>query len=102
MKKKEKQKFDNAPELVSRRGLHATPRGRTARRYTDVVIGSGRPDAALLHSAIREWIVPVLVRDFLAEHPVGVPTAEANSNKGTTGTDGEEGAGSTRMNPNGH
>jgi hypothetical protein len=56
---------------------------------------------ALLASAIREWVVPALVRDLLAEHPIGAARTELNSDKRNTGLLGEEGAGSTRINPNG-
>jgi hypothetical protein len=65
---------------------------------TDLQLVSGERDINLLSSAIREWIVPVLVRDFLTEHPITVSKNEAVFNNSTTGVHGEEGAGSTRMN----
>lgn len=64
-------------------------------------IAGGERDMALLASAIREVVVPALVRDFLAEHPIAAAQTEVNSDKRTTGLHGKEGAGSTRMDPNG-
>jgi len=63
------------------------------RKEVSVVIApaTGR-DPALIDSTIREWIVPLLVRNFLAEHPIAVSANEANSNNSTTGMHDEEGA----------
>ncbi len=74
---------------------------RINRPHTGVVLGRGKPDPAVLSSAISEWIVPVLVAEFLAEHPVAVPATEVNPHKGTSGVLDEEGAGSTCIVPNG-
>ena len=71
------------------------------RTQTEVRIGGGERDMALLALAIREWVVPTLVRDFLAEHPIGAARTEPDSDKRTIGPHGKEGAGSTRMDPNG-
>jgi len=75
-----------------------TRRRAVRKPKTDLQLVSGERDIDLLSSAVREWIVPVLVRDFLAEHPIGVSKNEAVFNNSTTGVHGEEGAGSTRMN----
>jgi hypothetical protein len=34
---------------------------------TELVMKCGQPDPDAVRSVIREWIVPLLVRDFLAE-----------------------------------
>jgi len=73
-----------------------------SRAKTNVFVGSGELDQGMLSSAIREWIVPVLVREFLAEYPICTARTTTNSEKGTTGLHGEEGAGLTRIDPNGH
>ncbi len=41
--------------------------GRAARSQTRIVIDASTSDPAAVSLAIREWIVPVLVREFLAE-----------------------------------
>jgi hypothetical protein len=38
-----------------------------SRRDPRLVIGAGIPDPVEVSHAIREWIVPVLVREYLAE-----------------------------------
>jgi len=106
MRKQAESKDDqsNCSLRRTRQGGFCSPtrRSQKGRPQTGAVLGCGKPDRALLSSAIREWIVPLLVRDFLAEHRIAVHATEANSNKPTSGVLGEEGAGSIRMNPNGH
>ncbi len=67
---------------------------------TAVLVGSGEPDIGLISSVIREWIVPALVREFLAEHPIPASPSKVISEKRTTKPLGKEGAGLTRINPN--
>jgi hypothetical protein len=67
---------------------------------TVILVESGKRDIGLISSAIREWIVPVLVREFLAEHPLSASPTQVISAKRTTKPLGKEGAGPTRINPN--
>jgi hypothetical protein len=67
---------------------------------TAVLVGSGEREMGLISSAIREWIVPVLVGEFLAEHPILTSPSKVISEKRTTKPLGKEGAGPTCINPN--
>ena len=67
---------------------------------TAILVESGERDIGLISSAIREWIVPVLVREFLAEHPISASPSKVISEKRTTKPLGKKGAGPTRINPN--
>jgi hypothetical protein len=46
-------------------------------------IGNGEPDLEALSALAREWIVPVLVKEFLAERAKDVSRFEANQQKRT-------------------
>jgi hypothetical protein len=74
--------------------------GAPARRrpLVSVVIAPGVRDAVAIRSAVSEWIVPLLVRDFLAEHPVVGSKSEVKADHQTTGVHSEGGAEKTRMN----
>jgi len=52
---------------------------RRRQRDTPVIIASGQSDPAALKSVIREWLVPLLVRQFLAERGVGTPQDQTRS-----------------------
>jgi len=41
-----------------------------SRRDTQLVVEAGTPDQTAVSEAIREWIAPVLVREYLAERAV--------------------------------
>jgi hypothetical protein len=49
------------------RVVRGTAPDKTSRGETRIVIETRAPDHAALSSAIREWIVPVLVRRYLTE-----------------------------------
>jgi hypothetical protein len=98
---------------MSKQTIRAEPRDRTrsggaslvdvrpldCKPQTAVLVGSGERDMGLIYSAIREWIVPALVREFLAEHPIPTSPSTVISEKRTTKPLGKEGAGPTRINP---
>jgi len=49
---------------------------RRRRRDTPLIIGSGEPNQEALISVIREWLVPLLVREFLAERGIEAPQGQ--------------------------
>lgn len=49
------------------------------RARTDVRVGNGEPDSEMLSAVIREWIMPLLVRQFLAERGVEAPQGQNQS-----------------------
>jgi hypothetical protein len=58
---------------------------RTSWADTWIAIRTHHPDHAEISSAIREWIVPLLVRQFLQERsPVKTSTSAANRKLDTT------------------
>lgn len=62
-----------------------------SRRDTRLVIEAGRPDPVEVSLAIREWIVPVLVREYLAERAAAAAClTTVNVKKLDTGTLGKE------------
>ncbi|MGC1784735.1 MAG: hypothetical protein WA708_19620 [Acidobacteriaceae bacterium] len=65
-----------------------------------VRVGNGERDMELISSAMRDWIIPALVREFLAEHPILTSPNKVISDKRTSKPRGKEGAGPTRINPN--
>lgn len=81
--------------LPKERPIRLQPNSGRSKRgpQTEVRIGAGEPDVALLSSVIREWIVPALVREFLAEHPTGGSKAEVNSANELREPHSEEAAG---------
>jgi len=67
-----------------------------SRHDTRIVIEAGTSDPVAVSEAIREWIVPVLVRGYLAERAAAATClAEVNMKKLDTGTLGKE----QRVNP---
>lgn len=65
--------------------------GRPARGGTRIVIEANAPDPTAVSLAVQEWIVPVLVREFLAERTAKTtlpPTV--NMQKLDTGPIGKE------------
>jgi hypothetical protein len=59
-----------------------------------VTLGAGEPDLAALTSVVTEWLVPLLVQQFLNRHGVD---REVTSNKSSSGLRGKEGAANTRI-----
>ena len=59
------------------------------RREVSVVIAPGARDTVSIDSAIRGWIVPLLVKEFLAEHQ-RYAKIEATCDKRTTTAVGME------------
>lgn len=58
---------------------------RTSRTETWIAMGTHPPDHAEISSAIREWIVPLLVRQFLRERsPAKTSTSAVNRKLDTT------------------
>lgn len=51
----------------------ANQRSHHRNRASRVIIGPGRPDKECLASAVREWLVPELVREFFCERGLEVP-----------------------------
>lgn len=65
--------------------------GRSASGETRIVIEANTPDPTALSLAIREWIVPVLVREFLAERAAKTTLlTTVNMQKLDTGPIGKE------------
>ena len=52
-----------------------TPTSETSRRTRDVklLIPPGEPDRDSLLAVARDWLVPVLVQQFLGEHGIEMP-----------------------------
>lgn len=64
-----------------RKTLRTPNRARPGKRgKTSVVIPAGEPDVTSLLSAGREWLVPLLVRDFLRERGIE-PVSPEKANK---------------------
>jgi len=71
----EKSQFNTAIVISSEEGdleaKHVTRRGAvrksSSRRSVSLEIGSGDPGLETLSALVREWIVPILVKEFLAE-----------------------------------
>jgi hypothetical protein len=59
-----------------------------------ITLGPGEPDLAALSSVVTEWLVPLLVQQFLNRHVVD---REVSSNKPSTGLRGKEGAANSRI-----
>jgi len=78
----------------TRRPADIVPRtatGKGSRREPRLVIEAGAPDPAALSAAIREWIVPLLVREYLAERAAKVACVTTmNVQKIDTGSLGKE------------
>jgi hypothetical protein len=68
-----------------------TPAKKTAARKRDatVLLAPGTRDHSALDSVIAEWLVPLLVKEFLAEH---WPGQESDLQNTTTGALGKGGA----------
>jgi hypothetical protein len=60
------------------------------RPEVSVVIAPAVRDIDSINSAIKGWIVPLLVKEFLAEHGCRSAETEANSGKPTTKAIGME------------
>jgi len=67
------------------------------RRDGRLYIAPGKRDAESLRSAIRTWIVPVLVRQFLKEQTRPEASIEVNSSSRSTKPVDKEDAGAARM-----
>jgi hypothetical protein len=64
---------------------------KTSRVENRIIIEANKPDQAAISSVIREWIVPLLVKQFLEERSAKSPsTAAANRQKLDTGPLGKE------------
>jgi hypothetical protein len=76
--------------------------GRQQRRETPLIIGSGESDQEALRSVIRGWLVPVLVRQFLAERGVDAPQRQnrGDFSKTVYGTHLQGARGKGRVNGN--
>lgn len=62
-----------------------------SRHDTRLVVEPGTPDATAVPLAIREWIVPVLVREYLAERAAATAyLTTVNTRKLDTGALGKE------------
>ena len=59
-----------------------------------VTVGPGEPDRAALTSVVTEWLVPLLVQQFLSRHEVD---REVSSKKSSTKPRGKEGAVNNRI-----
>jgi hypothetical protein len=59
--------------------LRRADTGRSARGKIRLVIEANVPDPEAVSSAIREWIVPVLVREYLAERAARVGSLATTS-----------------------
>jgi hypothetical protein len=68
-----------------------------ARRTARLLIVGGEPDLEALTSVIDEWLVPLLVKEFLAIHPFSTQKSEVNSDMRTTPVLVKEGAVSRRV-----
>jgi hypothetical protein len=63
---------------------HGTKQRISRVRKTARVRIVGDPDLEALTSVIDEWLVPLLVREFLATHPFAMRKSDVNSNGRTT------------------
>jgi hypothetical protein len=91
-------------KTVNVSGLHRVPArqpsvdGTRKTKGTNVdlmaTLGPGEPDLAALTSVVTEWLVPLLVQQFLNRHEVD---REVSSNKSSTGLRGKEGAANSRI-----
>jgi hypothetical protein len=82
----------NTAKLISSRegdleAKHATRRGAgrksSSRRSVSLEIGSGEPDLETVSALVREWIVPLLVKEFLSERMTDGSSSEASEQKRT-------------------
>ena len=64
---------------------------------TEVQIVTGQRDNESLSAVMREWLVPMLVKEFLAEKRTKLAKTPANAKKRTTGPLGMEGAARVRI-----
>ncbi len=71
---------------------------RRDQREGRLFLAPGKPDPESLRSAIRTWIVPLLVRQFIEEHGPAVNPTEVKFDERTTKPLGKEGAGANRIN----
>ncbi len=71
---------------------------RQGQREGRLFLSPGKPDPESLQSAIRTWIVPLLVRQFMEEHGPAANPTEVNFDERTTKPLGREGAGANRIN----
>lgn len=51
-----------------------------SRRATNLTIEPGEPDQTSLRSVVREWLAPLMVRQFLVERGIGDPQELYQSN----------------------
>jgi hypothetical protein len=62
-----------------RSGDNTRPGEQTVRRRKEVqqlILSPGIPDQDRLRSVVREWLVPLLVRQFLSDRGIELPTAQ--------------------------
>jgi hypothetical protein len=64
---------------ISRKEIDRSGKVPRRRGETPVIIAPGDPDQEALRSVIREWLVPLLVRQFLAVHGVEAPPGQNRS-----------------------
>jgi hypothetical protein len=62
---------------------HEAGRKSSSRRSVSLEIGSGKPDLEALSALVREWIVPLLVKEFLSERMTDGSSSEASEQKRT-------------------
>ena len=77
------------PKSMTRELATAPSKGR-GKQPTQLIIPAGQPDTELLSVLVRDWVVPMLVRRFLAEYP---PSDTVITQKPTTEALGMEDVG---------
>jgi hypothetical protein len=80
--------------VASQPSVDRTRMGKGMRGDLMVTVGPGGPDLVALKSVVTEWLVPLLVQQFLNRHEVD---REVSSNESSTGLRGKEGAASSRI-----
>lgn len=66
------------PRLVTPASV---PERRTRRKATQLYIPKGKPDLKALMVVIDDWLVPLLVKDFLAEYRAKAASGGTESTK---------------------
>lgn len=67
-----------APRVVTPTSAHRS------RNSTQLQLPKGRRDPEALKLVIRDWLVPLLVKEFLEQHDANPTAADVDSNQSTT------------------
>jgi hypothetical protein len=86
---------DGSPQSpISQRSKDRRQKTKCKRADPIVALSPGEPDLAALTSVVTEWLVPLLVQDFLRERE---GDSEVNSKKPSTALHGKEGVARSRI-----